>query len=153
MKKLLISLVVTLAVGALAGIATAGQTSGDWYINLEKPAYQPPAWLFSPVWTTLYVLMGVSLYLVWKQPASRERNISIGVFVAQLVLNFLWSFIFFKWHLLEMAVIEIVVLWVLILATIIRFGKQSRPAAWLLVPYIAWVSFAAVLTFDINRLN
>lgn len=153
MVKLIISLLLTLGAGAIAGFATAGETSGEWYLSLEKPSYQPPAWLFSPVWTTLYILMGISLYLVWKKSASSDRNLSIGFFIAQLVLNFLWSFIFFKWHMTDLAFYEIIALWIMILLTILRFGRHSKTAAWLLVPYIAWVTFATILTFDIMRLN
>jgi tryptophan-rich sensory protein len=151
--KLILSLLLTLAVGSLAGLATSGETGSDWYINLQKPSYQPPGWLFAPVWTTLYIMMGIAFYLVWKQPVSKDRNISIGIFIAQLAFNFLWSFIFFKWHLTDAAFAEIVVLWILIFVTIFRFAKHSKAAAWLLIPYIAWVSFAFILTFDIMRLN
>ena len=153
MVKLVLSLLLTLGAGAMAGFATSGETSSAWYLALEKPSYQPPGWLFSPVWTTLYILMGIAFYLVWKQPVSRQRNVSLGIFIVQLVLNFLWSFIFFKWHLTDLAFYEIVVLWLMILLTIFRFAKHSKAAAWLLVPYIAWVSFASILTYAIMHLN
>lgn len=153
MKKLIISLILTIGVGALAGFITAGETSGAWYINLAKPSYQPPSWLFSPVWTTLYILMGISFYYVWKKPLSRERNIALTVFLAQLLLNFLWSIFFFSLHSPFLALIDIVMMWIAILLTIFSFSKLSKTAAWLLVPYIMWVSFATILTWDIWRMN
>lgn len=153
MVKLIISLILTIGVGGLAGYATAGETSGEWFTTLHKPSYQPPNWLFAPVWTTLYVLMGIALYLVWKQPATRSRNIAIGFFMLQLAFNFLWSFIFFKWHMPDIAFAEIILLWITILVTIFRFSKFSKAAAWLLVPYIAWVSFASILNYDIMQMN
>ncbi len=153
MKKLILSLLLTIGVGALGGIVTAGESSGEWYTNLNKPWYQPPSWLFSPVWTLLYILMGVAFYFVWRKPLSRERNNAITIFLAQLLLNFLWSFLFFSMHSPGLALINIVVLWITILLTIFSFSKLSKTAAWLLVPYIAWVSFAAVLNWDIWRIN
>jgi len=151
--KLILSLLLTLAVGTIAGFATAGETSGNWFITLNKPWFQPPNWLFGPVWTTLYIMMGIALFLVWKQAASKERNIAIGIFMVQLALNFLWSFIFFKWHMVDLALADIILLWMMILFTIFRFAKFSKVAAWLLVPYISWVSFATILNFAILRLN
>lgn len=153
MKKLIPSLLLTLGIGALAGYVTAGETSSEWYLQLKKPSFQPPGWVFSPVWTLLYILMGISLYLVWKKPLTRERNIAITIFLAQLLFNFLWSVFFFNWHAPGFALIDIVVLWFSILLTIFSFSRLSKTAAWLLVPYIAWVSFAAILNWSIWRMN
>jgi len=153
MKKLIISLILTISVGALAGFITAGESSGEWYVNLAKPSYQPPSWLFSPVWTILYILMGISFYYVWKKPLSRERNIAITIFLFQLLLNFLWGIFFFSLHAPFLALIDIVMMWIAILLTIFSFSRLSKTAAWLLVPYILWVSFATVLNWDIWRMN
>ena len=153
MKKLIPSLLLTIGVGALAGFITAGESSSDWYVNLAKPSYQPPSWLFSPVWTLLYILMGISFYYVWKKPLSRERNIALTIFLAQLLLNFLWSILFFSLHSPSLALIDIVMMWLAILLTIFSFSRLSKAAAWLLVPYIMWVSFAMILNWDIWRMN
>ncbi len=153
MKKLIPSLLLTLGVGALAGVITAGESSGEWYLNLAKPSYQLPSWLFSPVWTSLYILMGISFYKVWKKPLSRERNIAVTLFLVQLLLNFLWSILFFSLHSPGLALIDIVMMWIAILLTIFSFARLSKTAAWLLVPYIMWVSFATILNWDIWRMN
>ncbi len=153
MKKLIISIIICVGIGGIAGYLTAGESSGEWFRNLQKPSFQPPNWIFGPVWTTLYILMGISLWKVWKKPNSRERNIAITIFFAQLLFNFLWSVIFFNWHAIGMALIDILILWVLILATIFSFARHSKIAAWLLVPYISWVSFATILTYTIWQMN
>ncbi len=125
-----------------------------WYAGLVKPAMNPPAWVFGPVWTMLFLLMGISAYLVWKKGLDRKDvKIALAIFLGQLVLNTLWSIIFFGLHSLGGALIEIVVLWLAILATIIVFAKIFRPAAWLLAPYIFWVSFAMYLNYSIWILN
>ncbi|NTS43951.1 tryptophan-rich sensory protein [Flavisolibacter sp. BT320] len=151
--KLLISIGVPVAVGAIAGFFTS-TGSNSWYQTIEKPSWQPPGWLFGPVWTTLYILMGIALYLVWKSSAPPKiKRIAITLWIIQLVFNFLWSFIFFTQHQIDWALAEILVLWFFILLTIIYFAKISKPAAWLLVPYISWVSFASMLTYTIYKLN
>ncbi|WP_227990904.1 TspO/MBR family protein [Flavisolibacter ginsenosidimutans] len=140
-----------LSVGGIAALFT--QAGIDrWFTTIQKPAWQPPNWLFAPVWTVLYILMGIALYLVWKQNAPGKRG-AIILWSLQLVLNFLWSFIFFSQHRIALALVDIVVLWLLILLTIFSFAKFSKTAAWLLVPYISWVSFAATLNFAIYQLN
>jgi translocator protein len=151
--KLFASLFITLAVGAIAGRATFSEIR-NWYAGLIKPSFNPPNWIFGPVWTTLYVMMGVALFLVWRSSVKAEtKRLAMTVFFVQLVLNFAWSFIFFRFHLIGWAFAEILLMWVMILLTIILFSRISKPAAWLLVPYIAWVSFASVLNFAIWRLN
>lgn len=126
----------------------------SWYSTLIKPALNPPAWVFGPVWTTLYALMGIAAFLVWKKGLDRrDVRIALGIFAVQLVLNTLWSIIFFSLHSPGGAFFEIVILWVAILATIISFYKISKPAAWLLLPYIAWASFAGYLNFMLWTLN
>jgi translocator protein len=153
MKKILLSIVLCVAIGSFAGFVTAGEASGDWFLHINKPSFQPPNWLFAPVWTTLYILMGIALGKVWQQPPSSKRNTAIALFLAQLFFNFWWSILFFKWHLISVALADILLLWILLLLTIVSFAKHSKLAAWLLVPYISWVSFATILNYAIWRLN
>jgi len=146
-----------------------------WYAGIVKPALNPPAWVFGPVWTTLFALMGIAAFLIWREydkltlseveglviQRKRQIKIALGIFLGQLVLNTLWSIIFFGSTSLTIyglnnigiAFIEIIFLWLAILATIIAFYKISKPAAWLLVPYILWVSFASYLNYSIYVLN
>lgn len=126
----------------------------SWYAGINKPSFNPPNWVFAPVWTTLFLLMGISLYLVWRTGLNDKNvKIAIAVFVFQLVLNSLWSYLFFGLHSPFAAVIEIIFLWIAILASIILFFRISWVAGTLLIPYILWVSFASVLNFAIWRLN
>lgn len=151
-QKLIISIVATVGIGSLGGIFTIAEIP-NWYAGLNKPSFNPPNWLFGPVWTSLYTMMGIAFYLIWKQPATDTRKKAIQIFIIQFVLNFFWSIIFFSLHSIGAALIEIIVMWIFILLTIIQFSKLSKPAAWLLVPYIAWVSFATLLTASIWKLN
>jgi translocator protein len=150
--KLVYSLLITLGVGAIAGFATASSINA-WYAFLLKPAFNPPNWVFGPVWTMLYILMGISLYLVWRQAPSRHRYNALSLFFIQLFFNFCWSFIFFYFHHIGLALFDIILLWIFIVLTIIFFAKHHKTAAALLVPYLAWVSFAAILNAAIYRLN
>ena len=150
--KLIISLGLTLGLGLLGGLFTAPEIDG-WYSLLQKPSFNPPNAIFAPVWTTLYLLMGISVFLVWKQPDSFQRKRALWLFAVQFVVNFCWSIIFFQLHAIGWALVEIIILWILILATIISFVKISKVAAILLVPYLAWVSFATALTAIIWKLN
>jgi len=151
--KLILSLILTMGTGAVAGIFT-GQSVSGWYATLNQPSFNPPNWVFGPVWSTLYFLMGISLWLVWKQKPSGERNRAILLFSAQLVLNFLWSFLFFYFHLIGAALMDIILLWVSILTMIILFYRIRPIAAYLNIPYLLWVSFATALNtayFFLNR--
>src|SRR3989344_2115659 len=134
--KLVISIGVSLGAGAIGSFFTAPAVQSNWYLELIKPAFNPPSWVFGPVWTTLYILMGISLFLIWKINPSEarpgERRRAVILFFIQLVLNVFWSIIFFGLHSLGGAFIEIVFLWLTILATIIAFAKISKSAAWLL---------------------
>lgn len=150
---LLVAVVVCEAVGLIGAVFTA-PAIGGWYVALAKPALTPPGWVFGPVWTALYALMGVAAFLVWKRGwRRREVRIALAVFAVQLALNALWSFLFFGWHAPGIALVEIAFLWLAILATIVAFTRISRAAARLLVPYIAWVSFAAYLNYALWALN
>ena len=151
--KLFISVGIPLLVGGLGGFFTSSAVNG-WYVLANKPSFNPPNWIFAPVWTLLYLLMGIALYLVWKSEANKGlKRQAIGLFAIQLVLNFSWSIIFFYAHQPGWAFVEIIALWAMILLTILWFGKISPAAAWLLVPYISWVSFASLLNFAIWILN
>lgn len=151
--KLIIALATPLLVGGIAGYLTSSEIK-SWYLLLNKPSWNPPNNLFAPIWTTLYLLMGYAFYRIWVIKENSEMKYwGMGLFVVQLALNFLWSFIFFKQHNIGWAFVEIIVMWLAILCTIIAFSKIDKPAAWLLVPYISWVSFAAILNYTILQLN
>lgn len=151
-KKLIISLLIPQAAGLLGSLATAPNIAG-WYAGLAKPALNPPNWVFGPVWTTLFVLMGVALYLVWQSRGGEQKQTAFLVFSLQIVFNVLWSFLFFGWQNPLMALIEIVILWILILLNIIYFYRARKWAGYLLMPYILWVSFAVYLNYNIWVLN
>jgi tryptophan-rich sensory protein len=147
------SIVICLLTGAAGSVFTV-TGPGSWYDLLTKPSFNPPNWIFGPVWTTLYILMGISLYLVlveWKK--GTDVRIAGGLFAIQLFLNFIWSYAFFGLQSPSSAFIVIVLLWVAILATIIIFFRINRIAGYLLVPYILWVSFAGILNYSIMVLN
>jgi benzodiazapine receptor len=152
--KLFISILIPLLVGGIAGYFTSSGVEG-WYATANKPWFNPPNWIFAPVWTTLYVMMGIALYLVWRTEtiSSSVKQTAIFLFVIQLTLNFFWSLIFFKMQQPGWAFAEIITMWLAILFTILWFGKISSTAAWLLVPYIFWVSFASALNYAIWKLN
>lgn len=151
-KQIFISISLCLSAGFVGSIFTTPSIP-TWYAGINKPSFNPPGWIFGPVWTILYIFMGVSLYLVWKNGINKKNKPAIIVFAAQLFLNILWSFLFFKLQSPLLAFIEIVVLWLMILATIIKFQKLSQTAARLLFPYLFWVSFAAILNYSIYSLN
>lgn len=138
----------TAAIGAVASV-----NAGSFYAELDRPPWAPPGWLFGPVWSTLYTLMGIAAWLVWRQRGLGDRRSALLLFIAQLAANALWSWLFFAWRLGAMAFVEVVLLWCLILATVIAFKRISALAAGLLLPYLAWVSFASVLTFSIWQRN
>jgi tryptophan-rich sensory protein len=140
------------AVGAISGWLTAPEISG-WNATLRKPAFNPPNWVFAPAWISLYALMAIAAWLVWRQPDRAARTAGLRLFWVQLVLNFLWSMIFFRGHVLVGAAIEILLLLAAIVATTVQFGKVSKAAAFLMVPYALWVGFASALTWAIWQLN
>ncbi len=151
--KLVISLVICQLAGILGSLFTMSKIP-TWYMTLSKPELAPPNWIFGPVWTTLFILMGIALYLVWNQGTDRKDvKIALYIFSTQLILNVLWSIIFFGLENPGSAFIEIISLWISILLSIIYFYKISKPASYLLIPYIAWVSFASYLNFMIWWLN
>jgi translocator protein len=144
-------LMLTFAFAAVAAVASA--QAADFYTGLKRPAWAPPGWLFAPVWTALYLLMAIAAWLVWRQHGFRGAATALGLYVLQLSANALWTWLFFVWHQGLFASVEIVLLWALIAGTIIAFWRLNKPAAALLLPYLAWVSFACALTFATWQLN
>ncbi|HEX3469667.1 MAG TPA: TspO/MBR family protein [Silvibacterium sp.] len=145
-------LVLCFAVAAVSSIFVTGGIP-TWYTGLVKPPLTPPNQAFGPVWTVLYALMAIAAWIVWKTRPSTCRRRGLRLFCVQLALNLLWTWIFFARHQIGTALANIVVLWVAILLTILTFKKMSTTAAWLLVPYLAWVTFSGYLNFAIWRLN
>ena len=139
---------LTSAVGGLASI-----NAGAFYNGLVRPDWAPPGWLFGPVWLALFTLMGIAAWLLWRQGGFAAARTALTLFLAQLVFNGLWSWLFFTWGLGLWALLDIFVLWLLIAATLAAFWRRHRLAAALLLPYWAWVSFAAALNFSLWRLN
>ena len=141
-----------MSIGGLSGYATIDGVTG-WYTALHKPSFNPPNYLFGPVWSLLYLLMGVSLFLILKAKKSPARSKAIVAFTIQIVLNFFWSIIFFRFHAIKFALAEIVLMWVAILWMIVAFYRVNRTASLIQLPYIAWVSFASILNAAIFYLN
>ena len=150
--KLVICIFIPVIIGGISGYFTVEGIQG-WYFNLNKPSFNPPNGIFGPVWTVLYILMGISLFKISDLPATKERTISIIIFGIQLILNFLWSILFFKFHLIGFAFIDIILLWTLILIMILKFRKLDSLASYLQIPYLLWVSFASILNISILYLN
>lgn len=138
----------TAAIGAVASVSAR-----EFYAELVRPAWAPPGWLFGPVWTALYALMGVSAWLVWRERGFAGARMALALFMVQLAANALWSWLFFAWRLGGPAFAEVLLLWCLIVATAVAFRRIRPLAAVLLLPYLAWVAFAAALTFAVWRLN
>lgn len=149
---LVVSIALCLGAGGLGAALTTPEING-WYRTIAKPAWNPPDWIFGPVWSTLYVMMAIAAWLVWKPAGLRAAAAPLALFGVQLVLNMAWSWIFFLLHRPGWAFVEIVLLWGAIVATMVAFLRRSKVAGMLLVPYLAWVSFASVLNFTIWRLN
>jgi len=149
---LALAIVICEAVGAAPALVTATGPQ-SWYATLVKPALAPPNWVFGPVWTTLFFLIGVAVYLVLRDGRGNPRRVAFALFVAQYVLNVAWTLVFFGGENIAGGLVVITGLWALIAATILAFYRVSRTAALLLVPYLAWVSFAAVLNYELYRLN
>jgi len=146
----IIWVVVALLAGAVGGLAAA---PGEWYAALNKPSWNPPSWVFGPMWTTLYVMMGVAAALAWSGRGTRAGRAGFWLFGLQLGLNALWSWLFFHWHRPDLALADLAVLWVTILGNIIAFRRIRPVAGWLLVPYLCWVTFAGVLNASISTRN
>ena len=126
---------------------------GEWYAQLKKPSWNPPSWIFAPVWTALYTMMAVAAWLVWRRGGFAARRAALGLFLLQLLCNGLWSWLFFGLHRPALALVDIASLWLALLATTVVFWRVRLVAGLLLVPYLAWVSFASALNFALWRLN
>jgi tryptophan-rich sensory protein len=150
-KGLLGWILLCFAAAAVGAVASAG--AQDFYLNLNRPSWAPPASVFGPVWTVLYAMMAVAAWMVWKVRGFRAAPRTLGLFLAQLAANALWSWLFFKWQLGLAALVEVLLLWALILATTIAFWRVRPLAGMLLLPYLAWVGFASALTWACWRLN
>ena len=152
LPQLLLSVFLTVIVGSISGFFTAGEID-TWYATLEKPALNPPNWIFGPVWTFLYILIGVALYFYLVTPSSNSKRMGYQFFAIQLLLNFLWSLFFFKMQSPLLALVDIFLLIADIVVTMFYFGKVRMLAALLMIPYLAWVCFATYLNLGILRLN
>jgi benzodiazapine receptor len=154
-KKQLAGLAAWLLVSFIAAVigGAASFQASAFYARLVRPEWAPPSWLFGPVWTVLYAVMGIAAWLVWRVGGFRAAKPALALFLVQLVLNALWSWLFFGWHLGALAFTDIVLLWVLIIATQIAFWRISPLAGALLVPYLLWVSFAVALNYSVGQLN
>jgi translocator protein len=148
---LLAWLLLSFATAAIGAVASS--EAGAFYAQLIRPSWAPPGWLFAPVWTVLYVLMGTAAWLVWRRHGFKEARTALALFIIQLGANALWTWIFFVWHQGALAFAEIVFLWCLIAATVASFWRLNKGSAVLLLPYLAWVTFASALTFATWRLN
>lgn len=149
----MICLSLCLMTGFLGSFLTMDSVK-TWYAELSKPSFNPPDWAFGVVWPILYVMMGISAFLIWNKGLNNKQvKKALGIFLLQLVLNGIWTPIFFGLHMMGFALVEIILLWLAIMATIISFRKISKPAAYLLIPYILWVSFAVILNAALWQLN
>jgi tryptophan-rich sensory protein len=151
--KIILVVVVCVTIGYLSGMVTRDSIT-TWYPTLVKPVFNPPNWIFGPIWSLLYIMMGIAAGLIWT--SNFEEKIvkkALGFFAIQLALNALWSYLFFGLHNPLLALIEIIILWLLIFETYNQFRKINKTASYLLLPYLAWVSFATVLNFSIWWLN
>jgi benzodiazapine receptor len=151
--RLIISLLIVFVAGGIGTLFTLSQIP-TWYSALSKPAWAPPNWIFGPVWTSLYVLIGIALFLVWREGINKkEVKLALIIFAVQLILNILWSVVFFGLNSLLGGLIVIILLWIAILTNIIAFYRVSKPAGLLLIPYIIWVSIASYLNYSVYILN
>lgn len=154
--SIVLGVIVSVLAAQMAGIIGSFFTFSSmqsWYVFLEKPFFAPPNWLFAPAWITLYVLMGIAAFLVWRKRSMAGAKLALWLYSVQLALNALWSIIFFGMRNPGLAFVEIVVLWVLILVVTVKFFKLEKVAGYLFVPYLLWVTFASILNFAVWRLN
>lgn len=150
--KLIISIAICQIAGAIGSFFTI-KSVDTWYQTLNKPSFTPPSWVFGPAWITLYTLMGIALFLVWQERENKDTKSALTTFGVQLLINSLWSILFFGMQNPLLGLVDIVILWTLIILTIIEFIKISKPAGILLIPYLLWVTFASVLNLEIFLLN
>jgi benzodiazapine receptor len=151
--KLVISLALPLALGFIGSLFTSNSINDGWYASLNQPSFNPPNSIFGPVWTILYILMGISLYMVWKEVPGKKKENALGIFALQLLLNFLWSLFFFYFKDIEIALLDIIALWISIVVMVWLFYRVKPLAGWLNIPYLLWVSFATALNIAYYVLN
>jgi len=149
----MLGLALWLALSFAAAWVGSRYMPGAWYVSLAKPAWTPPDAVFAPVWTALYALMAVAAWLVWRRAGLKGAGVALALFVLQLVLNALWSYLFFGLHRADIAFFDIVALWFTILAVLVLFWREDRRAGALMTPYLVWVGFASCLNFALWRLN
>lgn len=150
--KLIICILICQLAGIIGSLFTISSIT-SWYVNLNKPFFTPPGWLFGPVWLTLYTLMGISLYLIWNEKSKGKIRTPLALFSIQLVLNALWSIMFFGFQLIFYGLVEIIIMWIFIALTMFSFYRISRNATIILIPYIAWVTIATLLNYFVWVLN
>jgi tryptophan-rich sensory protein len=146
-------LLIWIAIAFVPGLIGSQFMPGEWYAQLHKPSWTPPGYLFGPVWSFLYLCMGVAAWLVWKRAGISGATLALSLFVVQLALNGMWSWIFFGMQRPGLAFAEILVLWSMILATLVAFWQVSSTAGMLFLPYLVWVTFAAFLNYSLWKLN
>jgi translocator protein len=144
-------LFVSFAAAAIGAVASIEAKS--FYAHLVRPSWAPPGWLFGPVWSVLYAFMGIAAWLVWRSSGFKAGRTALALFILQLVANALWSWLFFSWHQGAVAFAEVLLLWALIMATTVSFWRLNARAGVLMLPYLAWVTFATALTLSVWRLN
>ena len=145
-------LLACFAAAGVGSVATSGSVK-TWYPQLNKPEWNPPNWVFGPVWTILYAMMAISVWLVWRETGWAGAKLPLTLFAIQLFLNTMWSILFFGMHAIGAAFADILLLWMMIVATAVAFSSVSFLAAWLLIPYLTWVAFASYLNFRIWQMN
>ena len=152
-KKALIAIPAIVVVGLLMGLVSNSGMENGWYARLLKPGFQPPAYMFGPIWVALYALMGLALAVIWNEPPSRERTNAIRLFMVQLALNYAWSPVFFGGHLVEIGLVLLLAILLTALMTAKSFRRIRPMAGWLLFPYLLWLCLATALNYETGRLN
>ncbi len=151
--KLAIAIIICELVGIVSALFSK-VVGNVWFASIVKPSWNPPGYLFGPVWTTLYLLMGISIWIIWISNNNQlQKQKAFSIFIVQLLFNFCWSIIFFRYHQIDVALFDIVILLISIIITMVSFYKINKLAAWLLLPYLLWVSFASFLNYTIWSLN
>ncbi|MCY7271767.1 MAG: tryptophan-rich sensory protein [Sphingomonas bacterium] len=152
-KKALITVPAIVIAGSVMGVVSNSGFDNGWYAALQKPAFQPPGWVFGVMWTTLYTMLGIALAAILNEPESKQRKLALSLFAAQLTLNFAWSPVFFGFGMIDLALVLIIVMLLLAVATANLF-RQIRPVAgWLMLPYLLWLCIATALNYETGRLN
>lgn len=152
-KRALVTVPAIVIAGSAIGVVSNSGFDNGWYAALQYPAFQPPGWVFGAVWTALYTMMGIALAAILNEPFSNRRQLAVALFAAQLTLNFAWSPIFFGFHMIDLALVVIIVMLGLAVATANLFRRLRPVAGWLMLPYLAWLCLATALNYETGRLN